>query len=341
MALEVKGNISLAPYTIYKIGGPARFFVEAGTADDVRDALTFAKEKELPFVIIGAGSNMLVSDHGFNGVAIRMTGGEARVDGERLVCDAGVMMARAVLAAAKAGLGGFEWGIGVPGTIGGSVRGNAGCFGGEMKDVVETVRVYAAFSKLSLKEAPKLSLEKASEEIPELSLGNVFELNNADCAFGYRDSIFKKHPEWIILSAVLKLQPGDATAIGQEVQRITMERLAKQDIGTKCCGCIFKNTPWGRTDTNRDRLVAEFPELTPFAHQSHIPTSFLIDRVGLKGTRVGGAVISPKHANFFINEGGASADDVQKLIRRAKEVVRDTFGILIEEEIQYIGDPSS
>ncbi|MBI3442539.1 MAG: UDP-N-acetylmuramate dehydrogenase [Candidatus Sungbacteria bacterium] len=313
MAMEVKENVPLAPYTIYKIGGPARFFVKASSADDVREALAFAAEKKLPFVIIGAGSNMLVSDRGFDGVAIRMAGGEVRLEGERLVCDAGVMMARAVLAAGKAGLAGFEWGIGVPGTIGGSVRGNAGCFGHEMKDAVERVEIF--------------DVAKNENRI----------MQNPECEFGYRDSIFKKHPEWIILSATLKLKRGNAALIQQEVQRITMERLAKQDIGTKCCGCIFKNTPWGREDTDREKLAARFPELAAFAGQSHVPTSFLLDRAGLKGTRIGGAVVSPKHANFFINEGMASADDVRALIDRAKEEVRNKFGILIEEEIQYIG----
>ncbi|MBI4224863.1 MAG: UDP-N-acetylmuramate dehydrogenase [Candidatus Sungbacteria bacterium] len=317
MALEIKENMLLAPYTIYKIGGPARFFAEAASGDDIRYALEFATNRALPFVIMGAGSNMLVSDGGFDGVAIRINGGEVRVDppadGERLVCDAGVMMARAVLAAAKAGFGGFEWGIGVPGTIGGSVRGNAGCFGGEMRDVLE------------------------SAEIFDVSQNSKFKIQNSECSFGYRDSIFKKHPEWIILSATLRLKSGDADAIQQEVQRITMERLGKQDIGTKCCGCIFKNTAWEREDTDREKLTMQFPELAAFVNQSHIPTSFLLDRAGLKGTRMGSAVISPKHANFFINEGTASAEDVRKLIERAKEEVHKKFGVLIEEEIQYVG----
>lgn len=303
----------MAPHTIYKIGGVARFFVEASTADDVVEAIGFAAKHKLPFVIIGAGSNMLVADEGFDGVAIRMTGGEVRVDGEWLVCDAGVMMARAVLAAGKAGLGGFEWGIGVPGTIGGSARGNAGCFGGEMKDVIENVEFFDA------------------------SHNSQFKIHNSECEFGYRDSIFKKHPGWVILSAVLHLKRGDAASVQQEVQRITVERLAKQDIGTKCCGCIFKNTTWGRADTNKEELLDRFPELAMFGNQFHIPTSFLLDRAGLKGMRIGGAIISPKHANFFINEGNASAQDIRGLIDRAKEEVRKKFGVLIEEEIQYVG----
>lgn len=313
MALDIKEHIPLAPYTIYKIGGSARFFVEVTTADDVAEALGFAAERGLPFVIIGAGSNMLVSDHGFDGVAIRMIGGSVRAEGERLACDAGVMMARAVLAAGKAGLSGFEWGIGVPGTIGGSVRGNAGCFGSEMKDVVENIEVFDA------------------------SHNSKYIIQNSECHFAYRDSIFKKHPEWIILSAVLKLKKGDAVAIQQEVQRFSMERLAKQDIGTSSAGCIFKNIPWTRDDINREEVLGRFPDIGRSGTVSGISAGLLIDRAGLKGIRIGGAVISPKHANFFINEGTASAEDIRGLIKRAKDEVQKKFGILIEEEIQYVG----
>ena len=159
MQLQVKENIPLAPYTIYKIGGMARFFVEAESEEEIRQVLAFAHEKALPFIIIGAGSNMLVSDEGFSGIVIRMSKGEVRVEGELLACDAGVMMARAVLAGARAGLSGFEWGIGVPGTIGGSIRGNAGCFGGEMKDIVERVRMINGDME-------------------------IVELSNVECAFG-------------------------------------------------------------------------------------------------------------------------------------------------------------
>lgn len=326
MALEIKENILLAPYTLYKIGGSARFYAETASADDVAEALYFAAERKLPFVIIGAGSNILVSDGGFDGLAIRMVGGGVRLEGDRLICDAGVMMARAVLGAAKAGLGGFEWGIGIPGTIGGSVRGNAGCFGREMKDVVESVEVFEVFQN-SLPEAGQPSAEKF----------RVNTLRNFECDFTYRSSVFKKHQERIILSATLRLQPGDAAAIQQEVRRITEERLAKQDIGTKCCGCIFKNTAWGREDTDKDELTGKFPEFEMFRNQPALPTSFLLDRAGLKGARVGGAVVSPKHANFFINEGAASAKDIAALIMLGKEKVREKFGVLIEEEIQYIG----
>lgn len=311
--VAIKEYIPLAPYTIYKIGGTARYFVEARSAEEVQEAAAYAAEKKVPFFILGAGSNVLINDQGFDGMIIRMTGGGMRVDGDRIIADAGVMMARAAAEAARHGLTGFEWGIGVPGTIGGSVRGNAGCFGGEMKDVVHHVAVFDA--------------------------GNVKHsmLDKKACVFGYRDSIFKQHPEWIVVSATLKLKKGDPGEIQNEVRRITMERSAKQDIGTKSCGCIFKNVPWPESSTDREALLARFPALVAFADRATIPASYLIDSAGMKSTREGGGIISPTHANFFINEGTATAEDITRLIAAAKDAVRGKYGMLLHEEIQYIG----
>lgn len=311
--ISLKENVLLAPYTIYKIGGPARFFVEVKNSDELREALTIVKEKHLKFVVLGAGSNVLVSDSGFDGMVIRMTGGEVRVEGERMRVDAGMMMARAVAETGRAGLHGFEWGIGVPGTIGGSIRGNAGCFGGEMKDLIESVEVF------------------------DVNTGLVTVFSHADCQFGYRDSIFKTHPEWIILSGTLKLSAGEADAIGQEIRRITQERIAKQDIGSKCCGCIFKNAPWPAADVERDALCAKFPELAQFRNRATIPSAFLIDQVGLKGEASGSVCISDKHANFFINNGAGTSSDVMKLIALTKEKVKEKYEIDLHEEIYFIG----
>ncbi|MDP3779373.1 MAG: UDP-N-acetylmuramate dehydrogenase [bacterium] len=310
---DIKENISLAPYTIYKIGGMARFFVDAVNAEDIKEAALFAAGKHIPFVLIGAGSNVLVSDKGFDGLVIRMNGGSVSVDGERMRIDAGVMMARAVMESGKASLHGFEWGIGVPGTMGGSVRGNAGCFGGETKDVIEFVEVFSTKTK-------------------EIKI-----FSNKDCVFGYRESVFKTHPEWIIISAILKLQKGNADDIQQEILRITRARVAKQDIGAKCCGCIFKNVPWPESEEDRDALTRQFPELAVFRNRATIPSAFLIDHAGLKGRMSGNICISDKHANFFVNKGSGTSDEVLALIKEAKEEVKKKFGIELYEEIYMIG----
>ena len=311
--IRIQENMILAPYTIYKIGGPARFFVEANNADEAREALAFASEKHISFIILGAGSNVLISDKGFDGLIIRMSGGTVAVDGERMKVDAGVMMARAVVESGRASLAGFEWGIGVPGTLGGSVRGNAGCFGGEIKDVVEFVEVFDADRK------------------------NVRNFSHDECAFGYRDSIFKKHPEWVVLSATLHLKKGDRNGVQEEIRRITHARVAKQDIGAKCCGCIFKNVSWTRRDINKEELLVRFPEFNQFADSPNIPSAFLIDRAGLKNQCARNVCVSDRHANFFINRGGASSDDVRILIAQVKEEVQKRFGIALEEEIHLIG----
>jgi len=315
MPISIRENVPLAPYTVYKIGGPARFFTEVKNAEELKEAIEWAFQKGTPIFILGAGSNVLVADKGFDGLAIRMSGGEVKINKERLIADAGVMMARTVLESAKAGLTGFEWAIGVPGTIGGSVRGNAGCFGGEMGQVVERVQVLEI-------QSPKSKMR---------------ELKNKECEFSYRDSIFKKHPEWIIFSVTLKLKKGDPKAIQERIAAITKERFVKQDIGTKSCGCIFKNVPWSGRDIDKQELLVKFLELGKFENQPNIPASFLIDRAGLKGRQAGRARISSKHANYFVNDGGATAEEVMTLIRLAKDTVKRKFGILLEEEIQFVG----
>lgn len=311
--VDIKENIPLALYTIYKIGGPARFFAEVKTAEELKESLLFAQEKGAPFFILGAGSNVLVGNQGFGGLVIRMTGGEIRVEGDKVIADAGVMMARAVLASAKAELTGFEWGVGVPGTVGGSVRGNAGCFGGEMKDVVESVNIF------------------------DTKTNQAYLLSAGDCEFGYRDSMFKRHPERIILSAILKLQKGEAQKIQEKIKKIIAERSAKQDIGTKSCGCIFKNIAWDKIGVEKEKLFERFPELGEFRERPGIPASFLIDKTGLKGRKIGRVFVSSKHANFFVNEGGASAEEVRQLIQLAKEEVEKKYGLRLEEEIVYVG----
>jgi len=313
MGLEIKENILLAPYTIYKIGGPAKFFTEVTNAGELKEALEFAAQKKIPFFILGGGSNVLISDRGFDGLIVRMAGGDIKTDGQRLGADAGAIMVRAVNEAARAGLAGFEWAAGIPGTIGGSVRGNSGCFGGEMKDVVESVGIF------------------------DVNNAKSFELKNADCNFGYRDSVFKKRPEWIIVSVVFKLQKGDPAEIQKKIEKIQKERNEKQDIGTKSSGCIFKNISWQRKDINKEKLIRRLPELENFRDKPNIPASLLIDRAGLRGYRIGNARISEKHANFFINDGNALAEDIIKLINVAKDTVKKKFGIVLEEEIRYVG----
>lgn len=298
----IKENVPLAPYTYFKIGGPARYFAEVTSEEDLEEAITFVEKEQAPFFVLGSGSNILVSDKGFPGLVIKMNLGKLAVrEGGRVVAGAGVPMACVVRESVKNSLTGFEWAIGVPGSIGGSVRGNAGYAGIEMKDVVKDVAI--------------LDVAKTKRST----------LNTECCIFGYRDSVFKKHPEWIILSATLTLQKGDPKKSQELVKEHIRLRRETQDVGAQCAGSMFKNPD------------ASHATIAPAAGAVAVRAGWLIDQAGLKGYRVGNAVVSPRHANFMVNTGGATAEEVIMLIGIVKEYVHRKFGVFLEEEIQYVG----
>lgn len=313
MAFAINEHEPLSRHTVFRIGGPARFFITAEGEDDFVAALRAARSSGLPWLVLGAGSNVLVSDRGFDGIVIRPAGGAISRLSDRLRVDAGLPMAAAAAEAMRAGLSGFEWAVGVPGTVGGSVRGNAGCFGGEMADVVRSVTVFNA------------------------AAGAIEEWSSDAVEFGYRDSVFKHRPELVVLAATIGLQPGDPDEGQRRIRDYTARRAHTQDIGSQSAGCMFKNVPWHRRDIDRERIVSHLPDLPPSGTVSGIPAGFLVDRAGLKGRRIGGARISERHGNFFLNTGGASAEDVVMLASLAKEHVHRRFGILLEEEIQLVG----
>ena len=318
--LNIQENIELASHTVFKIGGPAKYFCETASANELAEAVLWAKEKNVPFFVLGAGSNVLVSDKGFDGLVIKNRANKTELLGDpsakrrrgRLKTESGAQMARVVAESIKAGLAGFEWAIGIPGTIGGSVRGNAGCFGSEMKDVVESVDVFDAKNEANSK------------------------LLTANCDFGYRDSIFKHNLNLVILSATLRLANGDPKKSQSLVAEYAKKRAESQDIGQKCAGCIFKNVEWSRKDIDKTFMLEKFPELKQFSNQKSIPAGFLIDFLGLKNSKVGGAEISAKHANYFINTGGAVAEDVLTLAAMVKEKIQNHYGVYLEEEIQKL-----
>lgn len=313
MSLAVREQEPLAAHTVFHIGGPARFFAEARSREDLLSALTAARRLGLPWLVLGAGSNVLVADRGFHGLVVRPVGGALEVRGSEVYADAALAMARLAAETIRAGLAGLEWAVGVPGTVGGSVRGNAGCFGSEVKDALKAVSVFNVAS------------------------GEGEEWSAEACEFGYRDSTFKRRTGLVILGATWALQPGSPERGAELVRRFSEERLRTQDIGSPSAGCIFKNVPWARRDVDRERLLGRFPELAAFADRPAIPSGFLIDQAGLKGRAIGEARISERHANFILNAGGATAEAVLMLIGIAKEYVHRRYGLLLEEEIQYVG----
>lgn len=211
---RLKENEPLAKYVNFRIGGPARWLVEAKTEEEITTAVQLAQEADVPVFILGGGSNTLPSDQGFNGLVIKIALRSFAINGTMVRADAGVMSAGLARATAEAGLAGLEWMISLPGTIGGAVRGNAGCFGGEVKDNVVAVRI--------------------------LRNGRIRDVSAADSAFGYRDSAFK-HSDDIILSATFALSPGIPSVLKAKMDEQLAARKASQPTNAGSAGCIFKN----------------------------------------------------------------------------------------------------
>lgn len=305
-------NELMVAHTFLKIGGPARLYLVAKTGDEIVQAVDAAQKEGIPYAVIGGGSNLLVSDDGFQGVVIQATERTQKIEGTRVTASAGVFSGLLARATADAGLTGFEWGIGVPGTVGGATYGDAGCFGGEMKDVVVSVDAYDVTNKKRV------------------------TYSNAECRFGYRDSRFKHEPH-VILSTTMELQVGDSASAKAKIEEIMGKRKDSQPQGTFSAGCLFKNFEF--TDESvLEKLRREGDEVpSEMLKQKRIAAGWLIDKLGLKGTTVGKAQVSTVHGNFLVNLGGARAQDVLALSSLVKMKVRDDLGILLEDEVQYLG----
>ncbi|MBP9694959.1 MAG: UDP-N-acetylmuramate dehydrogenase [Candidatus Magasanikbacteria bacterium] len=314
---HVKANEPMNKHTTFKIGGPVDYFLTIDSTDSLVEALRFLDGEGVPYFILGGGSNMLVRDEGFRGVAVRIKDTRCEIQDTVVQCAAGCSTVEAAQKSIAAGLTGFEWGVGVPGTIGGAVRGNAGAMGGEMKDSVDQVEIYRD--------------------------GEIVEINNKECQFGYRDSVFK-HRSDIILRVYLRLKKTEDVSGMKQAMDNLMYRNKTQPQGYASIGCIFKNIDLKKIENShrhqagsrskREKLKIEIPE--EFVKKGKISAGWLIDQSGMKGVKVGNAQISERHGNFIVNLGGATAQDVLSLIEQAKEKVYDTTGVEIEEEIQII-----
>jgi len=308
---RIKSNITLAPYTTYKIGGSAKYFFEAKNTQDVVDIIKWTKVKKVKFLLLAGGSNVLINDNGYDGLVIKLANQDLELKGERIETDGGVELAKVVSLATSNDLSGLEWAIAVPGTVGGALRGNAGAFGYSIGESVETIEVY------------------------NYDTGKVETLSRRECKFGYKDSIFKQKKHYIILKLILRLK-------GDTKKRIT-ERLNEYLEYRKCsqpqlpsAGCVFKNLSIDKINAGNKILTMALQE-KEIQFKDKVGAGVLIDLAGLKGKKIGGAKISLEHANFIINVGGASANDVIMLISYIKQQVRDKFGVQLNEEIEYFG----
>jgi len=305
--MKIEKNVSLKKYTTFKIGGPAEYFVEVKTVEDLQAALKWAEENKQPIKIIGGGSNMLISDAGLKGLIIKLGIDKLEFDDNKVIVGPGVMLAYLLNMALKKGLTGLEFAAGIPGTVGGAVRGNAGTYGLAMDSVVTSIKY----------------LDKTH---------SIKEMKARDAQFAYRHSIFKENP-WIILELVLKLKKGDI----ESSQALVKERLAyRQNTqpNLPSAGCIFKNIRFA--DVDLAKLRAKNIEVDKFEQFKKIPSAYIIEKAGLKGHQIGDAQISDLHANYIVNKGQATAEEVIMLISFIKQQVRDKYGIQLQEEVQLL-----
>ena len=285
---SVKENAPLAPFSTFRIGGAAKIFAEPLTTDDVITIQEFVVTHQLPFFILGNGSNVLISDDGWDGVVMNLETGFNKLgyseSTEIITAGAGVKMATFVDFAIRNHRKGVEMLAGIPATIGGALRMNAGCYGGETSDHVFDVEL--------IRDGRDISLLKS------------------ECGFGYRHSGFYKSD--IIIGARFLMSKGDPHELQEIKLKHIKHRNQVQPVNLPNCGSVFKNP--------KPRFSAE-----------------LIEAAGLKGTQIGGAQISPMHANFIVNIKSAKSQDVISLMNLARKKVFDMTGIILEPEVQLIG----
>lgn len=308
-------NEPLRKHTNFRIGGPARYFFEATSSDAMIAAVTIASELKMPFFILGGGSNVLVSDEGFLGLVIKSANRGIKIEDTRVVAEAGALSAFVARKSAEIGLTGLEWMISLPGTIGGAVRGNAGCFGGETREHLTEVSV--------------LQFDD------EVWSRNTFR--NDDCKFGYRDSIFKHlNHQPIILDATFSLSIDDAALCMQRTNETLSKRRQAQPLESASAGCMFKNFTF--TDEKEvQRLESDTKVPEEFMRAKKIPAGWIVEHLDFKGVTIGDISVSEKHANFLQNKGSGTASDVVQLVSLIKMKARDRFGIQLHEEVQYVG----
>lgn len=309
----------LAPLTTFQIGGSARYFILVQNLKDLGAILELQQQNSCPIFILGGGSNLLIQDKGWDGIVVKLNLDYLEIREENQLSPnsvsvkvgAGRLMPQLVSQMCSLGLRGLEWAGGLPGTVGGAVRGNAGCFGGEIKDSVTQVIAF------------------------NLKTKDLKNFNNGECEFLYRHSFFKKNEEWLIVEIILSLQKGEKAELLKLMQEKIQYRQDHHPLELPNAGSIFKNIFYEQAPPALQTLAKEKNILKP-ASILKIPAAFAIESCQLKGRAIGGAKISEKHANFIVNYHRAKARDVLDLIDLVKETARQKFELTLEEEIQIV-----
>jgi UDP-N-acetylmuramate dehydrogenase len=298
LGIKTSRDEPLARFTTMRVGGPADLFAVVHNGFELRALVRHARARGIPFTFLGRGSNVVIADRGVRGLAIQDRAEGLRVDGERIVAEAGVPMARLATEAAAAGLAGLEFGLAIPGTVGGAVWANAGAHDGDVAGVLESATVLDAEGREAV-------------------------LDRAALGFAYRESRFKLAPDAagvtppsppeLVLGASFRLAPDDPAAIRARLDEIRRWRRAHQPLGIPSAGSVFRNPPGESAGR-------------------------LIDAAGMKGLRSGGASVSEMHANFIVNDRSGTAADVRRLADLVRAEIERRHGIRLAFEIEFVGD---
>lgn len=290
---EVQGPVSedtpTGRYTTVGIGGPADILVEATCSEDVAAVCRIASETGTPMRVLGAGSNVLISDRGVRGIVLHMGRRfrDIRFDGARVFAEAGATLPRLAKQAADRGLSGIEFGGGIPGTVGGAVVMNAGAHGGEIAQIAKEVYVVDR-------------------------TGQTVRYEGEEMQFSYRRSRLSGVYDCVVVGATFELTPDDPERVRERMRAFALRRRETQPLGVASSGSVFKNPPGDYAGR-------------------------LVEAAGLKGLREGQAMVSEVHGNFIVNLGGATSDDVLRLIDRVRQQVKSRFGIQLQLEVELIG----
>lgn len=304
--ISVQRDVPLSTYTRFGIGGPADIFAQTASTDVFVHALRISRSSGLDNVVIGGGTNLIVSDDGFRGIVLKLANCRLARDGRAVHADSGAALQALVDFTVGHGLKGLETMTGIPGSVGAAVYGNAGAYGHSIAERISTVRFFDGQS--------------------------IREFDNAACGFHYRESVFKQHKDWIIFSAELAMDEADASALRETADKILAIRNKKYPPTMKCAGSIFKNL-----------LLAELPAGVVNAIppnviiEGKVPSAWFLEQVGAKGMRTGDIQVADYHANLIYNADRGTAHDLVSIIAELKRRVEDRWGFSLEEEVQYVG----
>lgn len=313
MKIKIKNNIPLSKISFMKVGGKAKFFISVKTENELKFAIKYCLENRKKWFIIGDGSNIIPNDKGVKGLVIQNKITKIVIKNRTVFASAGENLLKFISLINKHGLAGMEKMAGIPGTIGGAIYGNAGAYGQEIQNCIKKVQVYDA----------------AHHSIRWLSKHN--------CQFDYRESIFKKRKELIILWAKFAFARNVPKILKNISKNIIALRQQKYPSGLACPGSFFKNIVFSKLPLHTQMFLKKCIKKSELSKwHGKLPAGYLLEKIGAKNFKSGGIRVAKHHANLIYNDGKGKSKDIAKLSAILKKKVKNKFGIILEEEVQFI-----